>query len=127
MYPTIHHRDIVFVRNLKALSSDQIKRQNIVLFDRFGNEYLKRIIGVPGDTVQVTAEGRIILNGVPLDEPYALIITPHSDVEISIQIPPGNLFVLGDYRDVSVDSRSWGVLPIELVRGVMIGRVHTGN
>lgn len=79
--------------------------------------YIKRVIGLPGDKVQVI-QNQVLINGSPLDEPFSP--KPGSYyMPVPAIIPEGYVFVLGDNRDHSHDSHIWGPLPIENI----IGRV----
>src|SRR6266496_2711613 len=71
------------------------------------HDYIKRVIGVPGDHVACCdAQGRITVNGVPLNEKsYLYPGNPPSTIRFSITVPPGRLWVMGDHRSVSFDSR----------------------
>jgi len=76
---------------------------------------IKLIIGLPGDTVHVNDDGTVIINGIPVDEPY---ITPKTGGTTGTwTVPEGKYFVLGDNRSVSYDSRSWLFLPREDIIG----------
>jgi signal peptidase I len=79
-----------------------------------GLEYIKRIVAVPGDDVLVTG-GRLWVNGEPVDEPYAEI--GDDDVLHWTKVRAGHYFVLGDNRPHSSDSRDFGQVPAELLRG----------
>lgn len=69
-------------------------------------DLIKRVIGVPGDTVACCdSKGRLLLNGKPLDEPYVFAGNPPSRITFKVTVPPGKLWVMGDHRDVSADSR----------------------
>ncbi len=75
--------------------------------DNSGEEWIKRVIGLPGDTVRVD-HGVVYVNGVKLDEPYVMLSFSYSMNELTV--PPDNYFFLGDNRDVSNDShRGWFV------------------
>jgi signal peptidase I len=75
--------------------------------------FIKRIIGLPGETIEMRA-GQVYINGNPLREPY-LLHDPHGSYGPE-QIKLGYLFVMGDNRDQSNDSRYWGELPIKNVQ-----------
>ncbi|MFC1414535.1 signal peptidase I [Streptacidiphilus sp. N1-12] len=69
-------------------------------------DLIKRVIGVPGDTVRCCdSQGRLLVNGKPLDEPYVFAGNPPSRITFNVTVPPGKLWVMGDHRDVSADSR----------------------
>lgn len=81
-----------------------------------GDELLiKRVVGLPGETVMLR-EGRVYINGEPLDEPFTGEETrPGRQTEITV--PPLHIFVLGDNRNRSNDSRSFGPVPIDNIVG----------
>lgn len=76
-------------------------------------EYIKRVIGLPGDNVVISA-GQVQVNGQVLEEPY--IMEP-PDYEIAWKVPAEHLFVLGDNRNSSSDSHQWGPVPQKNVVG----------
>lgn len=87
-------------------------------------DLIKRVIGLPGDRVVCCDEqGRITVNGVVLNEPYLYPGNPPSDSPFDVTVPPGRLWVMGDHRSVSADSRSHlgevgqGTIPTENVVG----------
>src|SRR5690606_29114438 len=71
-------------------------------------DYIKRVIGIPGDTVECCdAEGRITINGVPIDEEeYLYPGDVPSQRRFKVEVPEGRLWVMGDHRSVSLDSRA---------------------
>ena len=89
----------------------------VVIF-RFPDEptrnFVKRVIGVPGDTV-VIAKGTVFVNGQALEEPY-VTLSDRGSMD-PFKVPPDSYFVLGDNRGASDDSRSWGVVPEENIIG----------
>jgi signal peptidase I len=92
------------------------KRGDVVIFKYPADpskNYVKRVVGLPGDEVEIR-EGRLSVNGTPLDEPYKLN-EAHGDYGPEV-VKAGNLFVLGDNRDQSNDSRYWGELPMANVQ-----------
>jgi signal peptidase I len=81
-----------------------------------GDELLiKRVIGLPGDVVEIH-DGHVIVNGQPLNEPYVAGSTT-TGFYAPTTIPPLQIFVLGDNRGFSNDSRSFGTIPLEDVVG----------
>jgi len=71
--------------------------------------YIKRVIGLPGDTVQID-HGAVFVNGEPLDEPYVPDEFRDRQSMASNTVPSDNYFVLGDHRSSSNDSRAWGTV-----------------
>ncbi|MGH8835506.1 MAG: signal peptidase I [Actinomycetes bacterium] len=87
-------------------------------------DLIKRVIGVPGDRVACCDDkGRVTVNGEPLDEPYVYPGNPPSDSTFDVIVPPGRLWVMGDHRSVSADSRvhlaepGEGTIPMDDVVG----------
>ena len=88
-----------------------------------GDDLVKRVIGVGGDTIECCSPGgQIIRNGEPLDEPYIFPGDPTDQVVFRVEVPEGRLFVMGDHRGDSADSRYHleeddGTVPVENVVG----------
>ena len=103
------------------------KRGDIIVFeDREANittPYIKRVIGIPGDTVKVQADGSVYVNGELLVEDY-VTHRPVKDKEVTCTVGEGELFVMGDQRRVSEDSRSFGVINDDGVLGKVILRIY---
>ena len=74
---------------------------------------IKRVIGMPGDNIAIS-DGEVYINGSLLDEPYAHGFTSPDSTKV---VPAGNYFMMGDNRESSTDSRSWGMLPRENIIG----------
>lgn len=76
--------------------------------------YIKRVVGLPGETISVS-NGQVFINGEPLEEPY--IKEPPAYQMAPLKIPEGNVFMMGDNRNNSADSHVWGPLPIKNIIG----------
>jgi signal peptidase I len=83
--------------------------------------FVKRVIGLPGDHVACCdPRGRVTVNGRPLDESYLHPGDPPSRSGFSVGLGPGQIWVMGDSRTISVDSRKWGPVPISGVVGRVV-------
>ena len=115
MQPTLYDGEYVLVNRL-AYKWAKPRLGEVIVF-RFPRnprqEYVKRVIGTPGDEVYITNK-KVFVNGQLLDEPY--ISEPPRDYG-TWRVPEKSLFVLGDNRNVSSDSRDWEFVPLENVVG----------
>ena len=123
MVPTLNNGQFVMVNrlayNLGEFETGEVGRGDIVVFHYPRDpeqEYIKRIIGLPGDTVEIT-NGHVYVNGQQLVEPY---IAADARNEGEWAVPDGHVFVLGDNRNNSQDSRSFGYVTMENVIGKAI-------
>jgi len=116
MQNTLFAGDFVLVNKL-AYKLGEPHRGDIIVFRYPPNPqeipYIKRVIGLPGDQVQI-ADGQVFINGQGLIEPYLKNDTPRDG---TWNVPEDSLFVMGDNRHNSSDSRMWGFVPIENVIG----------
>lgn len=116
MLPTLRSGDRVLVNKL-AFRLGQPKTGEIVVFQSPvipSQDWIKRVIGVPGDTVMVR-NNVVYLNGKPYPEPF--VHYPQSVNVAKTYVPPGYLWVEGDNRPKSFDSRMFGLLPMKDVKG----------
>ena len=116
MEPTLDDGDRIIVNKMVYHLRDPKAGEVIVFHPPTGRtvDFIKRIIAGPGDTIEVK-DGRVWVNGVALNEPY--IMSPPGYNLKEEQIPPGQYFVLGDNRNNSNDSHSWGTVPRENIIG----------
>jgi signal peptidase I len=125
MLPRLHDGERIFVNKLIYYGLPEIERGDIVVFwypDDPSKSYIKRVIGLPGETVQVR-DGRIMINGRELNEPYLDPALNAADYDgPPIYVKPHYYFVMGDNRDNSSDSRSWGAVPEKYIYGKALFR-----
>jgi signal peptidase I len=102
----------------------QPRRGDIVVFEYprdVSKDYIKRVIGLPGDTLEIR-DGQVFVNGEQLDQPYlqgaeTYCVPGFPCHEGAITVPEGQIFVMGDNRANSSDSREWNALPLDRVVG----------
>ncbi|MDQ4106643.1 MAG: signal peptidase I [Actinomycetota bacterium] len=118
MVPTLEVGDRVLV-NKFIYRFTEPDRGDIVVFesvDGDGTDLIKRVIALPGDTVAVR-DGTLFVNGEPQREPYLNRALPDSSFYAPTEVPEGHVFVMGDNRTNSADSRVFGPLPKENIAG----------
>lgn len=132
MHPTLLEGDRVLVNKLSYRLHD-INRGDVVVFDRPTSmsagpndpkDLIKRVIGLPGDHVTCDGKGPIKVNGVAIAEPYLKPGNAPSTMAFDIHVPAGKVWVMGDHRSDSGDSRlhddgtgATGSVPIEDIKG----------
>jgi signal peptidase I len=90
--------------------------------------YIKRVIGIAGDHIVIDENGTVTRNDEVLDEPYLKDgTTSRNGAYINVIVPEGTVFAMGDNRLQSMDSRSFGCIPISYVDGYVISRVWPLN
>jgi signal peptidase I len=119
MEPTLRDNERLFVLKF-VYRFEEIHRGDIVVF-RYPNDvsrrFIKRVIGLPGDTVQVL-NGKVIVNGDVIEEPYLGERRARSRENLSeVVVPEDSYYVLGDHRSISSDSRGGWFVPRELIIG----------
>ncbi len=116
MEPNFHDGQFLIINKL-AYKLGRPSRGDVIVFRYPKNpnrDFIKRVIGLPGDTVEVR-QGQVFINGAALQEPYPLL---HDALSVEpVTVGPGQLYVMGDNRGNSSDSRVWGLLPMDLVIG----------
>ena len=118
MYPTLHHNDKLILWKL-----GEPEQGDIVVFDSHNannDKYVKRVIGVAGDHVEII-DSVVTVNDIAIDESY---VNPaealYNKGDVDIVVPEGEIYVLGDNRNHSNDSRNFGSVDLDDVDGKVI-------
>lgn len=132
MYPRLDSGDLLLYYRLEK----NIKYQDIIVFDKAaenGGEtqlFVSRVIGAPGDTVEITEEHGLRVNGNALSETnifYQTMPYEEGTAEYPVKLGEGEYFVLADQRNGGMDSRYFGIVKISEIRGVVITVVRRNN
>lgn len=121
MEPTLSNGDIVLLAK-----TPRFDRGELCGFTWNNKLLIKRVIGLPGDWIEIDTDGNIYLNGEQLDEPYVQQKAfGECDLEFPFQVPQEQYFVVGDMRESSIDSRNSmiGCIPKDQIVGKVFFRV----
>ncbi len=121
MEPTLHNGDIVLL-----MKTTRFERGELCGFTWNNKLLIKRVVGLPGDWIEIDTDGTIYLNGEKLDEPYVeQKAFGECDLEFPYQVPAEQYFVIGDMRENSIDSRNTliGCIPKDQIVGKVFFRV----
>ena len=146
MYPTLKDWDALIINRLEQVRGVPLERGDIVVFEAperamgtiaqysensaidtfrklfWKTLYVKRVIGVAGDQITIE-DGVLYINGEAQEEPYVNPLKPYTTGDISIVVPEGHVFCLGDNRGASWDSEEFGAIPLEKVEGTANFRI----
>lgn len=125
MTPILHDGDIIV-----SVKTSDFKHGDIVSFYYNNKILVKRVIALSGEWVNIDEEGKVFVNEVPVDEPYIKEkALGDCNIELPYQVPAGKVFVMGDHRETSVDSRNTaiGCVSQEQMVGKIIFRVWPMN
>lgn len=110
----------VYDRNINGMFSKFL----YYILEATKESYIKRIIALPGEHITITEAGEVFINGEKLEENYLVegLKTQRTGYFYDLTVPEGYLFVMGDNRDHSDDSRRFGCIPIDKVEGKVVCR-----
>ena len=132
MYPYLNNGDwVIYSRQLGS----EISRNEVIVFDKYGENFVKRVTGLPGDTVEISQSGgRVIVNHEEVQTNYVILTKPgeeemESRMSQPMTVMEGQYLVLGDNRGVSIDSRDSkiGTVPREDILGKVILIIRTSG
>ena len=121
MEPTLSNGDIVLL-----MKTTRFERGDLCAFTWNNKLLVKRVVGLPGDWIEIDTDGTVYLNGDKLDEPYVeQKAFGECDLEFPFQVPAEQYFVIGDMRESSIDSRNTliGCIPKDQIVGKVFFRV----
>ena len=121
MTPTLSNGEIIF-----SVKTRKLEQGDIIAFYYNNKILVKRVIGLPGDWVDIRKDGTVFINNRMLIEPYLVERDfGNTDIELPYQVPDGKYFVMGDHRSTSADSRhtAVGAIAAEQIVGKIIFRV----
>ena len=123
MFPAVKDGDlcIVFRDEMMKLTGERYSRQDIVVYQVDGKRYIGRIVASEGDLVMVDQKtGKMSFNGSSQSGEVAFPTYAREGTEQLFTLPKDTLYVLGDYRTQSTDSRDFGPIPLSAVEGKLI-------
>ena len=118
MLPELADKQRIFV-NKFLYRIDDIQRGDVIVFklpEDLSRSYIKRVVGLPGETVEIR-KGTVSVDGRPLVEPYVPPQYRDRSTESPVTVPDGQYYVLGDHRNTSNDSRTWGTVDESFITG----------
>lgn len=121
MEPTLNDEEIVVL-----IKTSNLKRGQLCCFSYQNKFLIKRVIGIPGDSITINEAGYVFVNNEPIDEPYIIDrALGECDIDFPVYVSENHYFILGDHRSTSIDSRSSviGLVNSEQVVGKIFFRI----
>jgi len=124
MEPTLHDGERLIMNKIVYLFHEPERGDVVVFHATEADDYIKRVIGIAGDTIEFR-NNHLFLNGKPVEEPY--LTNAYTKDFGPVTVPEGTIFVMGDNRINSKDSREIGAVPLDKVVGrvkLLIWPIH---
>lgn len=118
MIPSLRYGDLMLYYRLDR----DFKATDVVVYEKDGRSLTGRIVAAPGDTVEITDKAALLINGSQVMESEIYYETPRyeSDVAYPLTLGEDQFFILGDYRQSAMDSRYYGTVDRDEIRGIVI-------
>ena len=122
MFPAVKDGDlcIVFRRQAQALFGEKLVKDDIILYRMNGQQYAGRVAAVAGDVIALSEGGGVTVNGVSQGGEILYSTYVRGELDYPYQVPEGCVYVLGDHRTDTTDSRDLGPIPLDSVEGKVI-------
>ena len=122
MFPAIKDGDlcVIFRQQTISLMGEKYEAGDVVTYMVDGKRHFGRVVAIGGDSVQIDTRGSVTVNGVTEGEEILYPTYPRGDSLNITDVNEGTLYVLGDYRTNTEDSRDFGPIPLEDVEGKVI-------
>ncbi len=123
MYPRVSDSDLLLYYRL----DEKYKTGDILVFENDGKEYISRVVGTGGQTIDIDKDGNLIVDNHVVDEKivYRTYKDKTSSISFPYTIPDGQYFVLGDFRMNSTDSRNFGAIDKSQIKGSVINLLRS--
>ena len=118
MSPNYSDGDVIWAKKFGII---ELSRYQVVVANIKGQLVIKRVIGLPGEALQII-DGKVYINGIELEDDYGYLTKKYGCATNEILLGEKEYFLMGDNRDESLDSRTWGAVCIENIKGVAVLR-----
>ncbi len=122
MFPAMKDGDlcVVFRTPAMRLTGQTLSQDDVIAYTHEGQRYFARVVAVAGDEVELTSSGSVMVNGATVGGDILFPTYARGDLSYPLTIPEGCVYVLGDYRTRTTDSRDHGLIPLDQVEGKVI-------